>query len=279
MHSENKFLNQWHETHKIEENGISFFLKKYEPNSYEIKNELNWLLSKMIQTCHSFGVPRVHDHSVEKGFIKMDFIEQNSAIKPNKEIIDFLATSAAELHSLIKSENPKLRNSVSKTEYNSFLKKYTEKRIDSLKNTEFELPEDIVVWILNQIDKLRVNFFSIVHRDMRARHLLFQKDSEKPILIDWEFSNISDPAQDLAKIIYDGTTHNLNRQEITKQILNIYTSNRNVSNDEITEHIYTFLPIIPLERSMSLINRKPKGYEKEILNDLCFIKAIYEEKK
>lgn len=34
-------LKQWHETHKIEENGISYFLKQYEPNSYEIRNEIS----------------------------------------------------------------------------------------------------------------------------------------------------------------------------------------------------------------------------------------------
>lgn len=274
-----KFLHQWHETSRIEEGGVVYFLKNFEPNSYEIKTELNWLLSNMIGSCHNFGVPNVHDASVDKGYIKMEFIEHESG-KPNDQIVDYLVSAAAELHSLVKAENPKLRNPVAKDGYNAFLRGYTQQRIDSLKGTQFELPEDVVNWILVQVDKLRVDFFSIVHRDMRARHLLFPKDTaKKPVLIDWEFSNISDPAQDLAKIIYDGTTHDLDRKAITSKVLDDYARIRGVSADELAEHVYTFLPIIPLERSMSLIKRKPEGYEEELLKDLYFIKAIYDEKK
>lgn len=48
-------LKQWHETHKIEENGVSYFLKHYEPNGYEIRNEINWLTSTMIKSCKTFS--------------------------------------------------------------------------------------------------------------------------------------------------------------------------------------------------------------------------------
>lgn len=279
MKSGENFLQQWHETSRIKEGGLIYFLKRYQPESYEIKNEISWLLSTMIKSCQNFGVPEIKEASVQEGYVKMKFIEQLKDDKPADQIVNFLVSAAAELHSLIKAENPKLRTSVSKSEYNAFLDNYTKKRINSLKGTKFELPQEVEQWILSQIERLRNEYFSVVHRDMRARHLMFPIDSPKPILVDWEFSNVSDPAQDLAKIIYDATTHGLDREQITKHILDAYANLRGVSKDELEEHVRIFLPIIPLERSMSLINRKPEGYEAEILNDLYFIKAVYDEKK
>lgn len=274
-----KFLHQWHETQRIEEGGVISFLKRYEPNSYEIKNELGWLLSSMLRVCHDFSVPLVKEASIEEGYIKMDFIEEEKSDKPQEEIVDYLVSAAIELHSLLKAEQPMMRAPVSKSEYNVFLKEYTNKRINALKGSEFELPEEIVRWIQDQINVLRNDYFSIVHRDMRARHLLLSANSGKPVLIDWEFSNISDSAQDLAKIIYDATTHDADRQQTTKRITDAYAHARGLSKDELEEHVNAFLPIIPLERSMSLINRKPDGYQAEILKDLFFIRAVYDEKK
>jgi len=278
MKSGEKFLQQWHETHRVEENGLIYFLKNYQPESYEIKNEISWLLSTMIKSCQNFGVPEIKEASVQGGYVKMEFIEQSKDDKPADQIVDFLVSAAAELHSLIKAENPKLRTPVSKGEYKAFLGHYTKKRTDSLKGTVFELPQEVVQWILKQIEHLKNDYFSVVHRDMRARHLMFPVNSAKPVLVDWEFANISDPAQDLAKIIYDATTHGLERKQVAKHILDTYSNIRGISKDELEEHVKIFLPIIPLERSMSLIHRKPDGYEAELLNDLYFIKATYDEK-
>lgn len=273
------FLRQWHETHRIEQDGVLYFLKKYQPESYEIKNELSWLLSTMIRSCHNFGVPEVKEASTEKGYVKMAFIEESKDGKPAEELVDYLVSAAAELHSLIKADNPKLRTPVSKDDYKPFLKGYTGKRIDSLRGTQFELPEEMERWIQEQIAKLKNNYFTIVHRDMRARHLMFPIDTVKPVLVDWEFTNISDPAQDVAKIIYDATTHGLDREKVSKRVIDAYAHLQKISKDELEEHVWTFLPIIPLERSMSLVNRKPEGFEAEVLRDLYFIKAVYDEKK
>lgn len=274
-----KFLQQWHETHRIEEGGLVSFLKKYQPESYEIKNELSWLLSSMIRSCHSFAVPEVREASVKDGFVKMNFIEQAQDGKPLDEVVDFLVSAAAEIHSLVKADSPKLRTSVSKSEYGDFLKGYTDQRVASLRGTDFEIPQEVTQWIMGQIEHLKFNYFNVVHRDMRARHLIQPADSTKPVLVDWEFANISDPAQDLAKIIYDATTHGIDREKITRRVLDAYAHIRGVSKDELEEHVRTFLPIIPLERSMSLVHRKPDGYEGEVLRDLYFIKAVYDETK
>jgi len=279
MNTGENFLTQWHETGRVEEKGLVYFVKKYEPGSYEIRNEISWLLSMMIMSCKQFGVPEIKEASVEGGYVKMGFIEQQEGGFTPERVVDYLVSAAAELHSLIKAEHPKLRVPVSKSEYKTFLGEYTKKRIDRFVGTEFELPQDMVRWILGQIEKLKTDYFGITHRDMRTRHLMFPTDSQKPILVDWEFSNVSDPAQDVAKIIYDATTHGLERTEVTKRVIDAYAHMRGVSRDEFEEHVRVFLPIIPLERSMSLMNRKPDGYAAEILKDLYFLRAVYDENK
>lgn len=273
-------INQWHETGRLEEaGGVISFLKLYEPDSYEIKNELSWLLSAMLKSCDSFVVPTVKEALVEKGFVKMDFIESEPG-KPLAEIIDYLVQVATELHSLIKSEKPHLRNRISASEYPSFLQDYTKKRIDSLSGTQFELPAEISEWLLCRLESVHSHYFSIVHRDLRTRHLLFPVNEKptKPVLVDWEFSNISEPAQDVAKLIYDVTVLGANFETVKKKIVDDYAYLSRVSAQELEEKINAFLPLIPLERDMSLIARKPEGYEKEILRDLFFVRTLYEEK-
>jgi thiamine kinase-like enzyme len=108
--------------------------------------------------------------------------------------------------------------------------------------------------------------------------MLFGSGSDKPTLIDWEFANISDPAQDVAKMVYDATTHGYEKDKVLKRVLESYAYLKGVSKDELEQHVRAFLPIIPLERSMSLVNRKPAGYEREVIRDRCFIRAIYEER-
>lgn len=278
MDKEKPFIHQWHETHRIEEGGIVLFLKKYEPGSYEIKNEISWLLSNMIQSCKNFAVPQIHEASIEQGYVKMNFIEEDGEQKPDQEVVDYLVTIAGELHDLLKSDTPRLRNPVSKTEYPQYLKTYTKQRVSSLEGSEFELPPEISAWIEKQINELAHDYFTVVHRDLRVRHLLFPKDGPKPVLIDWEFSNISHPAQDIAKIIYDATTRGLDRKVVHERVLGTYAQLRGLSASELEAQVRTFLPVIPLERSMSLIKRKPSGYEGEILKDLYFIKSVYDER-
>lgn len=271
---ENK-LRQWHETFKISENGVCYFLKKYKPESYEIKNEISWLTSNMINSCKAFSVPNIVSSSVKDGYVKMNYIDILNN-KSAEEMSDYLIECALEFHSLIKSDKPYLRTLVTKNDYSKFLDSYVETRINSIKS-EFDFSQEIVEWISTQIQKLKVNYFSIVHRDLRARHLLFS-DKEKPTLIDWEFSNISEPAQDLAKLIYDGVANGLDRNELIKKVVDVYSNDKKISKDQLEQNVLTFMPIIPLEHSMSFINRKPEGYELEVLKDLCYIRTLYEEK-
>jgi hypothetical protein len=278
--NEDKFLKQWHPTRKIEENGVLYFLKNYNPNSYEIKNEVSWLMSNMIKSCFNFNIPNIKEVDIEKGYVKMDHINAIDN-KTKDELTNYLLSCAIELHSLIKSDNPKMRTQgVSKQDYSEYVKNFAKLRIDQINSQGHEIPDEIIAWILKQIEGLKVDYFTIVHRDLRARHLLFSDDSEKPTLIDWEFTNISEPAQDLAKIIYDGVMqNNLDEVMLKNKVIDIYSNVRSISKDEIEQKVMAFLPILPLEHSASFLERKPKGYEKEVLKDLLFIQTTYEKNK
>jgi thiamine kinase-like enzyme len=266
-------LKSWHKTEKIEDNGRTFFLKIYEKDSYEVKNELSWLLNTMISKSSNFFVPNVVESSVEKGYIKMGYLEHFEDYKNN--YLEDLTNIAGEIHSILKSDRAYLRSgSYNLEDYKIFLKKYIELRFNSLNGTEFELEHTIKQKILNNLSKIKLEYFTIVHRDMRRRHLLYTKNGQKPYLIDWEFSNISHPAQDISKIIYDSI---INKKEvIVDNIIHEYCILRKICYSYFLDQVNIFLPIIPLERDMSLINRKPDGYELEIKNDIYFIKKIYE---
>jgi thiamine kinase-like enzyme len=144
---------------------------------------------------------------------------------------------------------------------------------------DFSISPEVSEWINKQINELKVKYFSIVHRDLRCRHLLFS-ESEKPTLIDWEFSNISEPAQDLAKLIYDSVVnHNMHRDVIFDRVIDHYAPERKISKEDLEKKVLAFLPIIPLEHCASFVKRRPDGYEKEVLKDLAFITTLYDEKK
>lgn len=276
---EKRILSQWHETQKIGEEGDFSFLKLYTPDSYEIKNEVSWLTSTMVRACSTFDVPEVKEASISEGWVKMGYIDVVSEV-PSKDITDWLVKSALELHSVIRSVQPHLRSKVSEGEYPQFVDKYVRERLRAVENSTFDFAPEVADWIMKRISRLKTDYFTIVHRDLRARHLLFREEKSNPVLIDWEFSNISDPAQDLAKIIYDATVdRELDRDEVLRYVIDIYANEKKLSAAQIEEKVRTFLPVIPLEHAMSFINRKPEGYEKKVLSDLCFIKALYEEEK
>jgi thiamine kinase-like enzyme len=274
---ENASLKQWHETKSVTEEGITYFIKKYEPNSYEIRNEVSWLTSTMLRTCDAFSTPEIVDASIEKGEVKM---EQIDAIEPpaKEEIVEDLVASAVELHSLIRSEDPKMRTTgVRSDRYNDYVKEFSKNKIEGIREHE-DFPEDLEKWIASQADRLKAKYFTIVHRDLRCRHLLYTES--KPVLIDWEFSNISEPAQDLAKLIYDAVVnYDMDMEETKKNVVDQYSHESKLSADETEHRVSVFLPIIPLEHIKSFAERKPEGYEKEILKDLAFIQTLFNSNK
>lgn len=272
-------LTQWHETRKIEEGGIASFLKRYRPNGEEIKNEISWLTSSMLRSCRAFSVPEVRSASVEEGWIKMGYIDVTSR-QSESAMTDHLIRSALELHSVIRTDQPHVRGKASASEYSAYTKRRAQQKITALEGTEFEISGDVVLWMEKKIESLETKYFSIVHRDLRARHLLFEADSAKPVLIDWEFSDVSDPAQDLAKVIYDAVVdRRLNKDEVLQYVIDSYAQESGMSAREIEERVRVFLPIIPLEHAMSFVARKPEGYEAKVMADVCFVQSLYEEEK
>lgn len=269
-------ITQQHETKRIEENGVFYFLKFYKPDSYEIKNEISWLTSNILKSCAQFYIPEIEDASIKDGYVKMKHIE--IVPPPEKEkLLEYLTSSAIELHSLIKSPNPYLRENINASEYNNFLERFTQYGIEGVKK-EFEIPEEVAIWINSQIKDLKSKYFTIVHRDLRLRHLLFSENS-KPTLIDWEYTTVTEPAQDLAKLIYDCVVNaGMDRKLVFKKVIEHYSKEIRMSPEELEKKIRVFLPIVPLEHSVSFVKRKPEGCAGEVLKDLAFIKTLYEEK-
>lgn len=270
-------FNQWHESKKVEENRLVYFIKEHIPNSYEIKNEISWLTSNLFNSLDSFKVPMLKEASVDKGYIKMEYIDEIK--EPNQDqILEYMIKCASELHSIIRTDQPQLRNKTKASEYIPYVEKFTRDRIETI-NENFNLDSEVSEWILSKINKLEVKYFSIVHRDLRLRHLLISND-DKPTLIDWEYSNISEPSQDLAKLIYDCVVnHKMNKENTIKEVIDKYSLATKISKDELEQKITTFLPIIPLEHCAAFIKRKPEGYESEVQKDLAFIFSLYEEEK
>ena len=274
-------FKQWHETKQVEENGIVSLIKEHIPNSYEVRNEISWLTNSLFTSLDTFRVPQVKSASVEEGYIKMEYIDVGK--QPTKEkVLAYLIESASELHSLIRTDQPSLRTRTNTrtnaSEYNSYVRKFTENRIEKVSG-EFNLDKGVSDWMLAKIDKLATRYFSIVHRDLRLRHLLIPEVG-KPTLIDWEYSNISDPAQDLAKLIYDCVVqHGMDKECVLREVVDKYAHNTKASRDELEQRVSTFLPIIPLEHCAVFVKRKPNGYESEVQKDLAFIFSLYEEEK
>jgi len=270
-------FNQWHETKRIEENGLVYLLKQHTPNSYEVRNEISWLTNSLFASLNTFKVPQVKSASIEEGFIKMEYVDAKK--QPTKEeILAYLIENASELHSLIKTDQPSLRTKTKASEYTPYVRKFTEDRIETV-GGDFNLDRDVSEWILTKINKLTTRYFSIVHRDLRLRHLIIP-ELGKPTLIDWEYSNISDPAQDLAKLIYDCVVnHKMDKDTVLREVIDKYAYNTKSSKDELQQRVSTFLPVIPLEHCAAFVKRKPNGYESEVQKDLAFIFSLYEEEK
>ncbi len=207
--------------------------------------------------------------------VTMGFIE---TIWDNLDKSDKLINIAAELHDILKAKKPHMRTKIWEGEYWEYLRKYTLERI---KNTtkEFNIDEEQQDWILKEIWKLKTDDFTIVHRDLRNRHLLTNKNNSD-ILIDWEFSNVSDPAQDLAKIIFDWVVNHW--KEFTTffdKVISDYSYKRKVSSELMRNRVKVFLNIIPLEHTSSFVLRRPDWYENEVTKDLTFLKTVYANEK
>jgi thiamine kinase-like enzyme len=112
---------------------------------------------------------------------------------------------------------------------------------------------------------------------LRLRHLLLSNENI-PYLIDWEFSNISEPSQDLAKLIFDWVVnHWLDFKLFFHKVIDRYSHENNISFELLRKRVLTFLPIIPLEHTTSFILRKPEWYKQEVLKDLSFINKVFNE--
>ncbi len=249
---------QWHKMKEVRDGVNKYVIKYYEPNSYEIRNELNWLTSSLFRECNRFQVPLVVDASIGEGYIKMVKVEHNPELKP-EEILGEIISLAVELHAVIKSPEPRLRNHASASEFIPYLREFTKKKF-ALIQPEIYLDESIKKLILGNLDRITSPYFSVVHRDLRYRHIL-QTGDKKLVLIDWEFSNISHFGHDLAKLICDYViNHGSNSSEILKIVVETYSDLTGLSEDLIFNAVRAFIPLVLLEHSASFVQRKCTDY-------------------
>lgn len=280
--SEKKFLNQCHETIIIEENGQKNFIKKFIPFSYELTNEIRWLTDEKIKKCASFQTPHIVSYSLKDGYIKMQYINDSPTnIARTQKKISRLIIIAAELHSIINTSTPLLKYPIpNSSKYTEYIIEYTKKRIKRLEDYNY-LNKNISKWIMKSVQLYNTETFTITHRDLRPRHLLWSQENEKPFLIDWEYTNISDPAQDIAKIIYEYIRKNTKEKNIINSAISIIAEykkqKKSIIFSEILNRVLNFLLIISIENSASLLSRKPKGYHNAIIKELQLLYNFYEE--
>lgn len=249
---------QWHDVSEVKEGINQYIVKYYEPNSYEIRNELSWLTSSVFLACNKFRVPLVVDASIREGYIKMAKVEHAPELKP-EEILSEIISLAAELHSVIKSPEPRLRNHASAKEFIPYLRDFAEKKF-LLMQPEMDLDENIKKLVLKNLSTITSPYFSIVHRDLRYRHVL-QAQDKKLVLIDWEFSNISHFGHDLAKLVCDYVVnHGSNPCETLKTVVETYCDMTGLPEDLVFKAVRAFVPLVLLEHSASFIQRKCADY-------------------
>lgn len=260
------------------------FVKEFQPHSHELVNEIHWLTSSPIRSCKMFSVPEVFDASIKAGTIIMEYIENNPLReRTTEEKLEALLLIASELHSMILSKEPFLKYPIKTVdEYAEYLKRYISVRIGTL--SAYDLDYEYLRKILAMVQNYSVDSFSIVHRDLRVRHLIWPVDRVVPFLVDWEYANISDPAQDVAKIVYEhvmGGSNKFHDGRITQKITERYCELRDIrdtnSKKAFKDRVDIFLPVIALENASSLEMRKPKGFRAAVMREIDFINSIHEK--
>lgn len=249
---------QWHKLEEDNDNGDKYLTKYYVPSSYEIKNELSWLTSNLFGACMKFQTPTVVEASISKGYIKMVKVESESKLEP-EEILTEIISLASELHSVIKSPEPRLRNHANASEFIPYLKEFAKNKL-RLIGSEIEIDPRIIELMLINLESIKTPYFSIVHRDLRYRHVL-QISDQKPVLIDWEFSNISHFDHDLAKLICDYVVnHGFDANYIMKTVIETYRDLTKIPEDLIFKAVRAFIPLVLLEHGASFVQRKCTDY-------------------
>lgn len=253
-----KAHEQWHELNEVHEGAHHYIVKHYSPNSYEIKNELSWLTSNIFQACVLFRVPEVIDASIKEGYIKMEKVDNKPELGPAEMLVEIIAL-AVELHAIIKSPEPRLRNHASASEFVPYLRSFTENKI-ALIQPDILLDPSTEGLIMENLDAIVAPYFSVTHRDLRYRHVL-QSEGQKPVLIDWEFSNISHFGHDLAKLVCDYVVnHGFDANDALKIVIGTYRDLTRLPEDLIFKAVRAFIPLVLLEHSASFIQRKCTDY-------------------
>lgn len=280
-------LTQCHDTSIQAVGKQKYFVKGFKPYSYEITNEVNWLTSALVKSCRTFSVPGVIGFSVKSGKLVMEHVGSIEVTqeKAVSDKLDALIGIAAELHMLIVSKRPFLKYTIkSSDEYAAYLKEYISVRIRTL--SFYELNYNYLRQVIDMIGKYSVKHFTVVHRDLRVRHLIWPKNHRVPFLVDWEYANMGDPAQDIAKVIYEHAMGDTDKvpfagisQAVLEKYYNLTGMKDSASREDLKSRVAIFLPVISLENASSLEMRKPTGYRDAILKEIDFINSLYDYEK
>ncbi len=281
--------NSWHfsETSLTHE-GIKIFRKKYVPNSFEFKNELRWLMRLRSLSTKTFLIPEIQSFSEVAGTIDMKFIE--SFLIPIEEREIQMQATLKEIRTLENLNVPLLKRHWH-TELETFTWDYRDYLTDyvswKLKICMLNFPDTlghVRESVVRLISEIRVRVFSLVHRDMRLRHMLQWKNDKLPYLIDWEFSNISDHCQDVAKAVYDVTLETKRKYwSVFREYSNKCFGNNPWELLSLEHRMVTYSIVISLEHLASMLCRKANSLENGecfdywIKADIQVLNEIYEQ--
>jgi aminoglycoside phosphotransferase (APT) family kinase protein len=248
------------------------FRKMHEPGSWEFHNEAIRIFEQQtfirnLSTSKKgeppYLVPKIKKlvGNNQHAWMDMDFINgEPLAEDPSSYFI--VGRSAAFLHTQENRPFADTRQGIFDCDsWGSHLSRYAQSRLTLLAKAGITMEPLEMLIFLEALKKIRPSFFSRVHRDLRLRHFIVD-ESKEVFLIDWEYSNYSDPLQDFAKSIYDSHTLGL---DYTSSIENFIAGYESITNDVDDQpyidlrvelkgnNIYAYMALVCLQKAESRI--------------------------
>lgn len=232
---------------RAKKDGLGLFVKKYEPAGFQFENEVSWLSSLFIKRCRSFIIPAIKGVDFKNRRIAMDYV----APLDNQITTEKIITIASEIHSVLKSNFAFIKEErFTQERYFTYVRKYFMARVEHISKRGVKIDKKIINFLLFRVRKMQIDYFTIVHRDLYRRNM-FRTELGKICLVDWEYANISDPAQDVGKIIYENEIINKNKLKISRinKIISKYYSLVKLRNtlDSFRNRVLFFVFVIAIE--------------------------------
>lgn len=256
--------------------------KAQQPDSYEFYNEIRYLSKVARLGLRRSTVPRLIAADCMTGLIQMEYIPGQPA---NEDTRDLVVGAIQELHDA--EHRPAAvtrRGRVEADDFPGYLASTVDAREGQMAaNGIFPAPalmDDVRGFILSLDCR---GGFGFDQKDLRYRHTIIRPD--RPLaLIDWEYGNIAHPGQDLAKFAYDrhdragrdvyAVNEAMGLPDIIEDTIRLYVKaggHATYSDEQLYDAVWELYPLAPIERSRSLLSRKPERYRQEVQRDLDLV--------